>query len=141
MRCFFLSPRRFGSGVRTSRFLRCRRICRSEFCNALGSRMRGRLTGNRSIVFSMSMGNNIGVGGFCNRHTLDVFIRPPSMRRLHHHLMNHGASTPRMVRRHLTGTDCRLAFTPRFSRMIMGSSLRGTRRRICRLIGTFLNTR
>lgn len=140
IRCFFLAPRRFHYHVRGGRFLRCRRICGSHCCNALGRRIRGRLGRNRGIIFSMSMMNKYGVGGFCNSHTLSMFVRPPSMSRLHYQLRNHNASTPRMVRDHVTGTRCRLDFTPRFSYIVIGSSLRATGTRTLGMVGGFLRT-
>lgn len=138
IRCFFLAPSRFHHHVTGSRFLRCRRMCRSHFCKALGRRIRGRLTTKRGMIFSISMINNYGVGGFCNRHTLSIFVRPPSIRRLHGHLIKHKASTPRIVRDHITGTRCRLNFTPGFSAIVIGSSLRATGTRTLGMVSRFL---
>ncbi len=138
MRCFFLAPRRFHSHVTRNRFLRCRRICPGHFCNALGRRIRHRLRSKRRIIFSISIMNNYGVGRFCNGHTLSVFVRPPSVGRLHHHLRNHNASTPRVVRRQVSGTRCRLSFTSGFSGMVIGSSLIRTGTRTLTMMTDFL---
>ncbi len=138
IRCFFLAPRRFHGHVTTKSFLRCRRMCGSHFCKALGTRIRGRLRTKRGIIFSISMRKKYHVGRCCNRHTLDMFVRPPSMRRLHHQLRNHKASTPRVVGSHVTHTRCRLAFTSGFSAIMVGSGLRRTRIRTCGGLGSFL---
>lgn len=138
IRCCFLAPSRFHTHVTTKSFLRCRRICASGCCNALGDRIRQELVDNSGIVFSISIMKNYGVGGFCNSHTLSIFVRPPSVRSLQDHLRKHNASTPRMVRDHVTGTRFRLNFTSGFSMVIIGSGLRITRGRTLGIVGRFL---
>lgn len=131
-RCFFHAESRFRGLVRRSTLLRCTR-CMRGCCNAPHSCIRRRLRTNEGMVLRVRVRNTVGVGRGVPR-TLLIFMAPPAIRRLRHHLANEKARATRIVTSELTETNRRTRNVKRCSCVLIGSAMRRYMSRLRRVV-------